>query len=55
MSSIEKIRPYPKTEAKIRKTGGRKPGGCRVITDAPEKNAIKVETLTIKPKKLMEA
>lgn len=51
MSSIEKIRPYPKAEAKRRKKGGRKPGRCRVITDTPEKNAIEMETLTKKPNK----
>lgn len=37
MDSLEKIRPFPKAEMKMKKRGGRKPGRSRVLTDTPEK------------------
>lgn len=41
MDSLEKIRPYPKAERKIKKKGGRKPGRFRVLTDTPEKKPLR--------------
>ena len=42
MKSPEVVRPYPKALPR-KKTGGRKLGSTRILTDWPEKNAIDID------------
>lgn len=47
----DKILPFPKAGPRIKKTGGRKPGKSRVITQTPEKEEIEQQQLAKKRKK----